>query len=323
MAVDTNTQDTYETIGRREDLTDMIHNISPTETPFLSGCRKTKATNTYHEWQTDALDAAAQNIAVEGDNPTAQELDPTVRLGNYTQISTKAVTVSGSTEAADSAGRKSEMAYQLAKRAKEIKRDMEHDLLDNNARAVGDATTARESAGVPSWLATNTNLATDGSDPTGDGTDARSDGTQRAFTEAQLKDVLQSIWVAGGDPGVIMVGAFNKQALTNFAKIVPDVASNLQVYRQSENAADKVLTAAIDVYVSDFGTLKCVPNRFMRARDALVLDMEYWKVAYYRPFRSWELARTGDAQKRQLLVEYCLEACNEGASGIVADLSTS
>lgn len=324
MTVPTNAFDTYETVGRREDLTNTIFDISPTETPFLSGAGRGKAMNTLHEWQTDSLAAVADNKAIEGDDATGEAVAATTRLSNYTQISDKVVVVTGTNEAADAAGRKREMAYQMAKRAKELKRDMENALVGlNNAKAVGSASVARELASVQSWIATNTSAATDGSDPTGDGTDARSDGTQRAFTEALLKTVLQAVWNSGGDPGVLMVGGFNKQAASGFAVHVPDVSSNTLARRSTENARAKRLTAAVDVYESDFGVLQIIPNRFSRARDALVLDMEYWKIAFHRPFNSYPLGKSGDNERRQMIVEYTLEACNEAASGIVADLTTS
>jgi hypothetical protein len=314
MAQPTNTFDTYDSVGNREDLSDIIYNISPTETPFLSGCGKSKAEAVYHEWQTDALDAPADNKVIEGDDATNDSITPTVRRGNYCQISDKVIVITGTQEAIIKAGRKSEMAYQTAKRAKELKRDMENALVGlNNARVAGNNATARELASVQSWLATNISKASDGSNPTGDGTDARTDGTQRALTETMLKDVLQQCWTQGGNPDTIMVGAFNKRIASSFT-------GGATRFDKSE---DKKLYATVDVYVSDFGEHKIIANRYMRTRDCLVLDMEYWKVAYLRPFSVTDLSKTGDTEKKQMIVEYTLEACNQAASGIVADLTTS
>jgi hypothetical protein len=315
MTQPSSTFDSYDSVGNREDLSDIIYNISPTDTPFLSGCGKSKAEATNHEWQTDALASVADNKVIEGDEANPDSLTATARRGNYCQISDKIPTISGTQEAIQKAGRKSEMAYQIAKMGKEIKRDMENALVGlNNAKVAGNASIARELASVQSWIATNVDKAvSDGSNPTGDGTDARTDGTQRAFTETSLKSVLQQCWTAGGSPDTIMVGAFNKRAASLFT-------GGGTRFDKSE---DKKLYATVDVYVSDFGEHKIIANRFVRTRDCLVLDMEYWKIAYLRPFTTFDLAKTGDTEKKQLLVEYTLEACNQAASGIVADLTTS
>lgn len=314
MSQPSNTFDSYAAIGNREDLSDIIYNISPTDTPFLSVCAKTKSAAVKHEWQTDALANVADNKVIEGDDATANSLSATTRLNNYCQISDKVIIVTGTQEVVNKAGRKSEMAYQLAKKGKEIKRDMENALVGlNNARVAGNSSTARELASVQSFIHTNVDKAGDGSNPTGDGTDARTDGTQRALTEALLKNVLQQCWVAGGDPDTIMVGAFNKRVISGFTG----------GSTRMDKSEDKTIYATVDVYVSDFGQHKIVANRFSRTRDCLVLDTQYWKVAYLRPFNTYDLAKTGDTEKKQLIVEYTLEACNEAASGMVADLTTS
>lgn len=318
MAQPSNTFSSYDAVGNREDLIDRIYSISPTETPFLTGVGRTKATATYHEWQTDSLAAAAANAVIEGDEATTDASAATTRLGNYTQIMDKVARTTGTQEAVNKAGRKSEMAHQLAKRSQELKRDLEFALVGvNNAKVAGDDSTAREMASVQSWIATNTDKSTGGTvagvDPTGDGTDARTDGDQRAFTEDMLKTVVQGCWNEGGNPTVLMVGAHNKQVVSGFT-------GGATRFDKSE---DKKLNAAIDVYVSDFGELKIVPNRFMRARDALVLDMSMWKVAYLRPFVTKDLARTGDSERKQILVEATLQASQEAASGIIADLTIS
>lgn len=314
MAQPSNTFSSYDAAGNREDLVDVIYDISPTDTPFMSGIAKVQASATFHEWQTDSLAAAdASNAVIEGDDATTDASTATSRLGNYTQISDKVARVTRTQRQVNSAGRGDELDYQIMKRAKELKRDMESALLANNAYVAGNDTTARELAGVPSWIATNTSFGTGGADPTGNGSDARTDGTQRAFAEADLKSVLASIWDEGGEPDVVMTGSFNKQAMSSFS-------GNGTRY---VNAADKRLTAAIDVYVSDFGELSVVPNRFMRAREALVLDMDYWCMATIAEFEENPLAKTGDTDRVQIISEYTLEAKNEKASGIVADLTTS
>ena len=225
----------------------------------------------------------------------------------------KTVVITGTQEAVDKAGRASEIAYQIAKRAKKLKRDMEAQLTTNNAEVAGNATTAREMGSLGAWVITNDNKASDGTTGSGLGNTARTDGTQRAFTEAQLKDVIKSVWNAGGDPSMIMCGPFNKQKLSGFT-------GNSTRF---DAGADATLYTSVDVYASDFGQLQVVPNRFSRDRDAYVLDMEYWGVAFLRDFSMHELSKTGDSEKRQLLVEATLESRNEAASGLVADLTTS
>ena len=314
MAQPTNTFDTYDSVGEREDLSDVIYSIAPTDTPFLSSAAKTKATAVLHEWQTDSLAAAATNNAViEGDEATLDASTATVRLSNSSQIMDKTVVITGTQESVDKAGRASEIAYQIAKRAKELKRDMEATITGNIAEVGGNASTARKMGTLGAWTITNDDKAADGTTGSGLGNTARTDGTQRAFTEAQLKDVIKSVWNAGGDPSMIMCGPFNKQKLSGFT-------GNSTRF---DAGADATLYTSVDVYASDFGQLQVVPNRFSRDRDAYVLDMEYWGIAFLRDFSMHELAKTGDSEKRQLLVEATLESRNEAASGLVADLTTS
>lgn len=312
MAIPANTFQTYSAVGVREDLADIIYNISPTETPFISNVGKGSAKSTYHEWQIDSLDAAADNKAVEGDDAGAGAITPTVRVGNYTQIASKTISLSGSNQVTDAAGRASEMAYQLAKRGQELKRDMEVTLVGTNkAQASGSSGTARELGSVQSWLATNVNIAGDGAAPTGDGTDARTAGTARAFTEAMLTDVITQTWVSGGMPSVIMCNAGQKAKITAFT-------GNATKYKEVN---DKTVINAVDVYVSDYGDLSVVPNRFMDTSVVLVLQPDMWSVDYYRDFQTHDLAKTGDSDRKQILVEYTLASKQEAASGIIADLS--
>jgi hypothetical protein len=304
----------HTAIGQREDLTDIIYDISPTETPFMSSIGKTKATAVYHEWQTDSLAAATTaNAAIEGADATSATLAPTVRLGNYTQIIQKTVQVSGTLDTVNKAGRKSEKAYQLAKASAELKRDLETILLANQGRSAGTSTIARNLGSILSWIKTNSDKASDGSDPATIGVSTRTDGTQRTFTEALLKTVVSEVYVSGGSPKILMVGAAGKQKVSSFAGIAA------QRYMAPGNTPTTIIGAA-DVYMSDFGTMSVVPNRFMRTRDALILDPEYAALAYLRPFQTNDLAKTGDSENTQLLAEVTLEVKNEAAHGIVADL---
>src|SRR6266540_1150749 len=314
MALPTNTFATYEAIGNREDLSDVIYRIDPTDTPFMTGIEREKASAVNHEWQTQALAAAdTANAVLEGDDATTDAVTPTVRLGNICQISDKVARVTGTQRAVDHAGRDDELAYQEMLKGLELKRDMEAILVGTNqAKVTGDATTARKTATVLSWIKSNTSKGAGGADPTAaDGTGTRTDGTQRAFTEANLKSVLQSIWNSGGKPDTIFTGGFNKQVFSTFTgRATP-----------TEETKSKKIIAAVDAYESDFGTVKVVPNRFQRARDVLVLEMDKWAVAYLsgRKMLSIPLAKTGDSDRRQMLSEYALEARNEKASGGVFD----
>lgn len=315
MAQPTGTYATNDMVGIREDLSDVIYDISPTETPFLNSVGRVDVEQTLHEWQTDSLAAAANNAAVEGDEAPQDSSSSTTRLGNRTQISTKDARVTGTGQAVNTAGRANELDYQILKRGRELRRDMETALLANKAKVTGDDTTAAELAGVPSWIATNTNADSGGSDPTGDGSDARSDGTQRAFLEDQLKDVMKQTFDSGGMPDVLMVGAFNRQVASSFGA----GSTNFQ------KAEDSTLRATFDVYEGDFGQLRIIPNRFQRGRDAFILQMDMWAVGYLpgREFQQFDISKTGDSDARQILSEYTLEARNEAASGGVFDLTTS
>jgi hypothetical protein len=308
----------HTAVGQREDLTDVIYNISPTETPFMSSIGKTKATAVYHEWQTDSLAAATTaNAAVEGADASDATLSPTTRLGNYTQILQKTIKVSGTLDTVNKAGRKSEKAYQLAKASQEIKRDLETIMLSNQGRDAGSSnSTPRKMGSLLSWIKTNTDYGSGGADPTTIGVSTRSDGTQRTFTEALLKTVVAEVFTSGGMPSVLMVGASGKQKVSSFAGIG---ATRFNV----TGAKPSTIIGAADIYVSDFGNISVVPNRFMRTRDALVLDPEYAAIAYLRPFQTNELAKAGDSDKTQVLVECTLEVKNEAAHGGCFDLDMS
>jgi hypothetical protein len=316
MALPTDSFTTYLSVGNREDLSDEIYRISPTDTPFFTSIDKEKATAVNHEWQRQELaSASSSNAVLEGDDATTDAATATVRLGNICQISDKVARVTGTEEAIDRAGRGSELDYQKMLKGLELKRDIETILTGTNqAKVTGDATTARKTASVLSWIKTNTSKS--GSDPSAaDGTGTRSDGTQRAFTEAQLKAVFNSIWTSGGTPDVVYTGAFNKQVFSTFTgRATP-----------TEDTKAKKITAAVSAYESDFGTVKVVANRFQRTRDVLVLQSDMWALAHLngRKMVSIALAKTGDSERSQILSEYALVARHEAASGGVFDLTTS
>lgn len=316
MSLPTNTFTAFSAKGNREDLSNDIYRIDPTDTPFVSSIDKVKATAVSHDWQTQALaSASTSNAVLEGDDATTDAATPTVRLSNNCQISDKVARVTGTQQAVDKAGRDDEMDYQVILKGLELKRDMEAIVLTNQAKVTGDETTPRKLASVLSWIKTNTDKGSGGSDPSAaDGTGTRTDGTQRAYTEAQLKTVLNSAWSNGGNPDTVMLGGFNKQVMSSFTgRGTP-----------TEDTGKKKIVAAVDVYESDFGTLKIVPNRNNpRTRDALVLQMDMWALAHLRNMKRVPLAKTGDSERTQLICEYTLESRNEKASGGVFDLTTS
>ena len=292
------TYKTYDTVGIREDLQNAIYDISPTTTPFMSTVGRTTAKNTLHEWQTDSLAAVnLDNAQVEGADAVAPTLTPTTRVGNYTQISDKVVQVSTTDDKVDKAGRSTETAYQLSKASAEIKRDMESILLSDQAKDPGNNTTARKLGGLATWLTTNV-VDTAGAAP----------------TEDMLKEAVLKAYTEGGEPTVLLVSPANKQVVSTF----PGIAE--QRYQAPSTGQTKIVGAA-DVYLSDFGTLSVVPDRFLSDEISYVLDPSMANVAYLRPFKSTKLAKMGDSEKTMMNVEYTLVVKNEAAHAMMTDLT--
>lgn len=316
MATPTDTTSTYDAIGNREDLSDIIYDISPTATPFLSAIPRVRATATNHEWQTDSLAApSASNAVIEGEDATTTAATPTVRLGNYTQISDKVPRVTRTQRNVVSAGRGDELDYQIMKAGKELKTDMEAALLSNKVKAVGSESVARELAGIEAWLSTNADLGAGGVAGTGDGTTARVSGTDRALTEDMLKGVLSSIYNEGGDPDLILANANHKQGMSAFVG-----GGTSGPAQRVVDGGSTTINTAYDVYVSDFGSLKVMPCRHVVSESILVLQTDMWAMATLDEFLETPLAKTGDSDRVQLLSEYTLEARNEASSGIISDL---
>lgn len=318
MAQPSNTFDSYDSVGIREDLSNVIYNVSPEETPFYSKAKKTSAKNTLVEWQTDSLRASAANAHIEGDATAGEARSATTRLGNYTQIFKNAVVVPDTDEGLDKAGRAKEVAYQTLKIAKEQKLDIEKALFDNNARVAGSATAARELAGAPSWLITNTDFgANEGADATGDGTDARTDETTAvtAFSQAKFDGVMQSIWEEGGKPDTVYLSAFQMNKALGFT------GNNNQ--RSAVQAGDERVIKSLAVYVTPWGTVEFMPSRENRSRDVFIMQDNMWEVAVLRPTKNVALAKTGDNTTRQVVTELTLCAKNEKANGMIADNTTS
>ena len=316
MAQPSDLFDAFDMVGIKEDLQDVIYDISPTETPVLSMAKRMKAKQVYHEWQTDALgSASATNHVIEGDDATTDAQVATTRVGTRMNISDKVILVSGTSRAVESAGRGDELDYLVAKAGKELKRDIESLICSNNASVTGNSSTARETGGFESWITSNETRGATGSDGgfSSGNTVAATDGTQRAYTETLLKEVIREAWESGGEPDKLVLGSFNKQVMSTFTG---------NATRQVDAKGEK-LYASVDFYKSDFGVIKVVPSRFSRSRSGLLIDPEYIGVAYLRPFQTNKLAKTGDSDRMQLLAEYGLVVKNQAAHAVIADLTTS
>lgn len=319
MAVPTNTVQTFSRNSIREDFSDIISNIAPVDTPFTSNIGTASATQRTHEWQTDDLAAAnADNAHIEGDDTAADSAAATTRLANYTQIFKKAVTVSGTSRAVNNAGYADELVYQVTKRGKEIKRDVEKRACDDEAAVLGNSSTASEMAGAVAFMRTNESRGSGGASPTVSGgvvNAASTAGTLRNFTEAMLKDVIQQAWTAGGNPSMAIMSGALKQTASSFAGIAD--------LRKQAGDGQATIIGAADVYVSDFGDIAFVPSRFTTGRDVLVIDPDLWSMADLRPYEITELAKTGDSEKRQMLCEKTLVCQNDAGNGVVADVQAA
>lgn len=315
MAQPASTFSSYDAKGNREDLSDIIYDISPTETPFLSAIGRNKSTSTKHEWQIHSLTAAsADNIVIEGDDATTDASTATTRLYNYTQISDKVARVTGTQESVNKAGRRSEMAFQMKNRMAELKRDVEMRLLCNQASVAGNDTLGRESAGAQAWIKSNISKASDGTAATGDGTDAYTDGTARALQESFVEAALASAWTSGGNPTLGILNAFQKRKFATFSG-----SSSKQI-----DGEKKKVINSVDIYIDPLGNeVRLVPCRQAQTDVIFFFDTEHVKFSVLRDFGTTELAKTGDSERKQILVEYTLEMGNEAAHAGVYDLTTS
>jgi len=311
MAKITNAFDTYSAQADREDLSNIIYNISPMQTPFMSSIGKRSIKNVVFDWQTEALPTPVATGQLEGFELARSAATATTRVSNVAMISSRDATVTGSQDASDPAGKRSEMAHQLAIMSKALKRDMEEALCQNGGKTTGTATQARKTGGFESWIKSNYSKAASGA-PTGGGT-APTDGTQRALTETLLKNTLQLCFQNGGEPSMAICGPVNKQKISGF--------TGRTQARQMIDA--NTVEASVSVYSSDFGELKIVPSNRSRERSLLLVDPEFAKVSYLRDFKTVDIATIGDAETKMIVVEYGLEVSNEAAHGIVADLTTT
>lgn len=318
MAVPSNTIQNVARVGVREDLDDKIAELFPDETPFMKAIGRSKAKNTYTEWQTDSLTAANEaNAAIQGDDLANSSRANTTRVGTHTQIFTKVVGTSTTVEWTDKAGRRSEQARELMKSGREIRTDQEKRFVGNYASVAAAAGVAGLTAGAQAWLTSNVSRGATGANGgfSGGIVAAATNGTQRAYTETLLKTVLQSIWTAGGNPKMVITNGTQKQAEAAFAGLAVNRVDN------SPNGGQLTIVAGADVYQSDFGKIAFVPDRFADARSALIVDPEYWDIAIGENLMTFDLATTGLASRKALRTEVALRCLNQSASGVVADLT--
>ncbi len=319
MAQPTNTFDSYDYANSiAEDISSVIYNVTPFETPFMTRTPKTSASSTLHEWLTSSLRASTTNAHIEGDDTTAEARTQESRLSNRTQIFKNAVTIADTDAGLNNIGKTRQMAYNLINVAREQKLDIEKALFANNAKVTGSASAARELAGAPAWLITNVDFQSgnSGANPTGDGSDARTDdGTATAFTQTKFDAVMQSIWENGGTPGTCYLSAFQ------MTKALAFTGNNNQ--RANVVANDERVVNSLSVYLTPWGQVAFQPARENRSKDVFIMQDDMWEIATLRPTKNVALAKTGDSEKRQITTELTLVCKNEKASGIIADNTTS
>lgn len=316
MAVPSNTIQNVARVGVREDLSNKIAELFPDDTPFQNAIGTSKVSNTYTEWQTDGLAAANEaNASIQGDDLTNTARANTVRVGTHTQIFTKVVGASTTVEWTNKAGRKSELARELMKAGREIMTDREKRFVGNYPSVAAAAGVAGLTAGALAWVATNDSFGTGGASGgfSAGIVAAATNGTQRAYTEALLKAQLQAIWDAGGNPKMVITNGTQKQTAAGFA--------GLADARRETGGKKLTIVAGADIYVSDFGEVQFVPDRFASARDALIVDPEYWDVGVGEAMTTFDLATTGLADRKGIRCEVALRCLNEKASGAIRDLT--
>ena len=311
MAQLANSFATFNAVGLRESLSDEIYNINPEETPFISAIDSGKAVSTYEEWQTDAFEAAGNNKREQGDEATFVAVTPTVRVGNRTQISSKTFVITETENVVNKAGRKEEVAYQETKKRIELKRDIELAALQNTTAIAAAAGVAPQARGVLGWIATATSKGATGVDPNPVTNTAPTDGTQRAYTEALLKEAAQKCWDAGGTPNLLFTPSSQRAVFSAFN------AGATKEYA----IEDKKLTSTISVYEGDYGIYKVVNSRYQRQREVFGIDPKMWKLLTLRPMKGWPLAKTGDSQKILVNTEWTLKCNNEAGNFAVRDLT--
>lgn len=320
MAIVTNAFSSYDAKGVRESLADAIYNITPYDTPILSMIGKESVSAVQFDWQTDTLPSVTMNKQLEGDQLSRSSVTATTRVINTCQISWRDATVTETNDKTKAAGRKSEMAYQMVRAARALKRDIETVIGGNQGRAAGAVGTARQTRSLESWI--NTNVSTNGG-TLGTDTTARTDGTARSLTETLLKNVLLTGYGNGMEAKYLICGPAAKQIVSAFAG---RGTTSTPLSIQPENTGKIVASATL--YESDFGTLTVLPDRFVAfrtsaptSRTAFLIDPEMLAACYLREFETYELGRIGDATTKYIVAEWGLKVKNEAGIGAIFDLT--
>jgi hypothetical protein len=322
MAAITNTLVSTAAVGNREELSDVVSRITPEDTPLFSMMRKTRATSTHPEWETDTLATPAANAQAEGDDYSSwTAVTAPSRVGNYTQIFRKDWIISNTQEAVDNAGRVEKRRYQRLKKGIELRKDIEFALVSNTASV---ASGTRYLGSLFSWLETNDSMGATGSDGgynSGTGlTVAATPGTQRAFTKALFDTVLQGVYNSGGTPKRAVLSPYAKTVFTTFMS-----DSNVASFRYAASGSSNSIIATADVYEGDFGKTMVVPNRVMAtsaaiAKQVFIVDPDLLEMKMLRPIQDLDIAATGDAEKGVIVAEGTLCVKNEAGLGVVADI---
>lgn len=329
MAQVANTYETYDQVGARETLSDDIHNITPEETPFTKMAGRRKISGIHPEWQTATnRTPVTTNDAPEGNDWTYSAVVPTVRVGNYAQISDASVIISQTAERNAKAGRNSEMAREITDMLVELRTDIEVNMLSNNASSAGsgDAATNRKSAGLRAWIASNDSLGSSGAsggfNTSTSIVDAATNGDQRAFTKTLLDATILSTHTGGGKLKALMCSPYVKTVFDTFMS-----DSNVVPMRRAATASDSnTIVGTAEFYQSAFGLLAVVPNVQMAragaavARNAFLIDPDKLAMGTFRDINVVTPAVTGDAIKKVAVCEYSLLVDNEACQGVVADL---
>lgn len=310
MATPANAVSTVNIKGQREDLIDVIYNIDPYDTPFVSATSVGSASAITHEWQTDELRAPGANARIEGEDATIRPGTFTTVLSNVCQISDETLQVTGTTDAVKKAGRKSELAYQLAKKGKELRMDIEYALIGApQAKTQRNSTTAGTLGNIFAYYKTNGSVGAGGAVPVGDGSDVGTAGTDRALTEDLILNASEKIWQNGGKANTIHTSSTLKR-----------VISETFVGRATEvtlDSSSNKVSQTVDVYETDWGVYKIMANRHFAPKTVFMFDPSMHSLNYLRAFRQYPLAKTGDSEKRQLLAEYTLRVNNEKSGALI------
>lgn len=296
------TTTSYVQKGQHKELSDIVENISPVDTPFQSMIGKGKVGNTVFNWTEEDLASVSDNAAIEGANAAAAVDNILTERLNYTQIFTKTVVLSGTSQFNKLAGDVQTMAHQVALRAKEIKRDVEHAYVGTGqAAAAGTSATARKTAGYQAQVAPANVI----------------DKASTAVTEADIQELLTRLYEAGATPDVIMCHPRLRVAVTNVLQGMTNRIRDL--------AASTKLVSSITVYTSDVGEVEIHNNRFCKydagtgVGDILIFDSSMWEEAVLRPYKVSDLGKEGDADRKQLVVEKGLKNRNFKSAGLITN----